>query len=128
MESSPFLSTRFLDANRVHPRIRSESMLRLKTLRPIRAAAAVGAEVKATRAGMRGGVGVVLPAAAIGAAMPAGAAAAGDRNHVAVGCRCNGGERQRIGAADEGTKDEGGSDQSVHEASPDGLIEIVRCP
>jgi hypothetical protein len=57
--------------------------------------------------------------------MPAGTASSGDGDDVAVGYRRNRGERQRVGAADEGTKDEGSGDQSVHEASPVGLTEIV---
>ena len=51
---------------------------------PVGTAAAVGAEIPATRAGVRGRIGVVAAASAIGAAMPAGAATAGDFDHVAV--------------------------------------------
>src|SRR4051794_18088236 len=90
----------------------------------VRAAAAIGAGVPAAWAGVCRGVGVVATAAAIGAAMPAGAASAGNRDHVAVGGRRNGGERQGVGAAHQRAENEGRGDQSVHEASPDGLMEI----
>src|SRR6266705_1326334 len=47
-------------------------------LLPVAAAGTTGTDVVAARAGMRGGIVEVLQAAAIGAAVPAGAAAAGN--------------------------------------------------
>src|SRR6266704_3209515 len=50
----------------------------IESLSTVAAAAAARPDVVAARAGMRGWVGVILAAAAIGAPMPAGAATAGN--------------------------------------------------
>src|SRR5450432_3005357 len=91
-----------------------------KPLAAVAAAAATGADVKAARAGVRRRIGEVAQAAAIGPAMPAGAASAGDFDDIGALRRRRWHERHRAGwsCARQRADKEGGCDQSVHERSP----------
>src|SRR5262245_58924641 len=85
------------------------------------AAAAVGAEIPAARAGMQPGLRVVAAASAIGAAVPAGAASAGDFDDVG---RRRGERRERHGArgatgCEQRAGEEASSEDSLHGSSPE---------
>src|SRR6478735_1535039 len=98
----------------------------VQLLPAIAAASAAGADMVAARAGMRGGVGVVPEAAAIGAAVPAGAAAAGDRDDVAVRACVEQGERHGLGnARDHAERESRGKQGAYHVFLPNALASMA---
>jgi hypothetical protein len=92
----------------------------IESLRPVGAATAVWSEIPSARTGVRRRIGVVAPAPAIGSAMPARAASAGDFDDIGARCRHQCSPWHRVGGTSghQRAGQESGCDQSVHELLP----------
>src|SRR5882672_9989455 len=91
-----------------------------KSLGPVGAATAVWSEIPSARAGVRRRIGVVATASAIGPAMPAQAASAGDFDDIGARWRGQWGQRHRVGVASPSKRSdkESGLFRSVHKLLP----------